>query len=144
MKKVTAVTLVSVISSIVINALFLACTKWRDDISSSLSASFKHVQVNASVRVSSVLLARPSCVAFSVIFMRRATSSRCYSQLSAEIFDLKSQRTATALCSWSRNNAVSFHHVVPRRKSPVHPSSDSGVSVRLAVGRPPGFKDTLK
>lgn len=100
--------------------------KSRDD-TSLLSAFFKHPQVNMSVRVPLVLLARHSCGTCSTIFMKYSgTYSRRCSQFSAGIFDLKSQCTTAAWRSWSRNNVASFHHAVPRWKSPVHPLSDSG------------------
>lgn len=62
--------------------------------------------------------------------------SLSYSQFSAEIFDLKSQCSTEASCSWSRNNVASFHLAVLCWKSPVHSFSDSAISVWLAVSDP--------
>lgn len=52
--------------------------------------------------------------------------SRCYSQFSAEIFDLKRQCSMEASCSWSRNSDAPFHHPVLCWKLSVHPVPDSG------------------
>lgn len=136
-KLISAVSLVRVIRSILINAksliyfIFSFCEVPRL-VSLLQTSPGEHVSLCPVRLVSKAFMWN---IPYNIYEVQPPYRQR-YSQFSSEIFDLKSQCSTEASCSWSRNNVASFHHAVLCWKSPVHPFSDSAISVWLAVGDP--------